>query len=127
MAEQAPGEIRALPIEWHIPPDLISRPATNIVVQHSEHEFTISFFEIRKPILVGPREQQEALLEQTKSVPMICVARVIVSAGRMPEFVRALQLNLERHQSTLNELKESIPKEPEESIPSEEGLPEDVG
>jgi Protein of unknown function (DUF3467) len=101
MAEQTPQtqETVTLPVKWQFPPDVISRYATNIVVQHSEHEFTISFFEVQKPIILGTPAERKAQLEQTEFVPMVCVARVIVSASKMPEFVKALQANLAGHQS----------------------------
>ena len=34
-----------LPIEWYIAEDLKSQYATNIVIQHTDQEFLISFFE----------------------------------------------------------------------------------
>jgi len=100
-AEREPEKTRGLPIKWQIPEDLISRYATNLVVQHTEHEFTISFFEAEPPILLGTPEERQAALEQISSVPLKCVARVTVSASRMPEFVRVLQNSLERYQSEL--------------------------
>lgn len=33
-----------LPIDWHIPDNMVSRYATNMVIQHTEHEFVVSFF-----------------------------------------------------------------------------------
>jgi hypothetical protein len=96
MAEQ---EIKGIyvPIEWHAPEDLISRYANNILVQHEEHEFIISFFEIRPPLLLGSPEEIKAKLEQTESVRAECVARIIVAADRMPSFIEALQGNLEKY------------------------------
>lgn len=77
----------------------MSRYATHIVVQHTEHEFIISFFEVQPPVLLGMPEEIEARLEQIESIRADCVARVIVAAERMPEFVRVLQDNLDTYPS----------------------------
>jgi hypothetical protein len=94
MAEQTPEGTRALPIEWQIPTDLVSHYATHIVVQRTEQEFTISFFEVRQPLLIGPPEQRQAELENIHSVPAICVARIVISPARMPEFAKVMSDNL---------------------------------
>ncbi len=33
-----------LPIEWNYPENIVSKYATNLVVQHTEHEFIIILF-----------------------------------------------------------------------------------
>jgi hypothetical protein len=101
MAEEPQEEGRSFPIKWTFPPGLVSRAATNIIVQHSEHEFTISFFEVQQPILLGTLEEVQSQLEQIESVPMICVSRVIISATRMEGFLEVLQKNFEQYQSKL--------------------------
>jgi hypothetical protein len=102
--EQEPPKVRELPIEWHFPGDITSRYATNLVVQSTEHEFTISFFEIRQPILLGSPEDRKIQLEQMKSVRAECVARIIVGAERMPEFVRVLQERVDIIQASRKKL-----------------------
>jgi hypothetical protein len=87
-------ESRQIPIEWHIGDDIITRYATNMVVQHTEHEFIISFFEIKPLILLGPKDLER--LESIDSVRAECIARVVVATERMPSFVKVLQTNLER-------------------------------
>lgn len=89
----------ALPLEWHVPEDVSSRYATNLIVQHSEHEFIISFFEAVPPLVLGEPEEVRTQLEKLGTIQARCVARVIVAAGRMPEFVRVLQGNLENYLS----------------------------
>lgn len=101
MAEEKAETIRTgiVPIEWHVPENIVSQYATNLVVQHSEHEFRLYFFEIQPPLLLGTPEERQAKLEQIESVRAECVARIIVAAERMPEFVRVLQENLDRYLS----------------------------
>jgi hypothetical protein len=49
MAEKDTSRI-LLPIEWHVPDDLVTRYANNLLIQHTEHEFILSFFEILPPL-----------------------------------------------------------------------------
>lgn len=92
-----------LPIEWHIPDTVAPRHATNVVVQQLEHEFVISFFELIPPIILGSPEEQEQQVRNLKAVRATCVARIVVSANRMPGFVNALQNGLDRLQDGLDE------------------------
>jgi hypothetical protein len=98
MAEQEPTMI-ALPIEWHVPEDIVSRYANNIVVQYSQHEFIISFFETLPPLVVGPPEEIEAKLEQTMAAQANCVARIIVAVDKMPGFMQVMQDSLKGYLS----------------------------
>ena len=98
MAEQEPTRREyAIPLEYHVSADVQSKYATNLVVQHSEHEFLIHFFEARRPLLLGSPDEIDSKLESLKSVRAECVARIIVTADRMPDFVDVLQKNLERY------------------------------
>ena len=103
MVGQEP-EGRPLPVEWHSSENIVSRYATNMVVQHSDQEFIISFFEARPPLVLGKPEEIETTLSQIKSVRADCVARIIVSAGRMPEFVKVLQDTLANYLAKVNDL-----------------------
>ncbi len=93
--QEEPG----VPLRWCIPPGLVSRFATNMVVQHTEQEFIISFFEARPPLLIGSEEEVRAQLAQIGGVEAECVARIIVTADRMPGFVAVLQETLRRYQA----------------------------
>jgi hypothetical protein len=99
MTEREPEGL-ALPLVWRVPEDISTRYATNLVVQHSEHEFIISFFEAIPPLLIGEPAEIRAELEKLGDIEARCVARVVVAAKRMPEFVRVLQQNLEKYLST---------------------------
>lgn len=87
-----------IPIEWDYSENT-SRYATNLIVQHTEHEFILSFFEIKPPILLGSPEEQAQKALEIKSIKAKCVARVVISAGRMPDFLRVLQDNLNKYQA----------------------------
>src|SRR5438105_8621530 len=79
------------PLEWYIPPDMITRYATNMLIQHGENEFFISFFEFRPPVIMGTPEEQKKQADQLPSVRAECVARITVAEKRLPEFIRVMQ------------------------------------
>ena len=80
-----------LPVHWTNPQDVISRYATNMLVQHTEDEFVISFFEIHPPIITPATEQLPEFVEAE------CVARIIVNENRLDQFIEALQTNLNNY------------------------------
>lgn len=57
----------------------------------TEHEFIVSFYEAQPPLLLGSAEENRATLERMGEVRATCVARIVIAAGRMAEFVRVLQ------------------------------------
>jgi len=92
MAESIPvPQFVGLPIEWNIPNDIVPRYATHMVVQRMEHEFLISFFEIRPPIILGKPDEVATELEKIKSVHANCIAQIMVSIEKMPEIVNTLE------------------------------------
>lgn len=89
---------RQLPLEWRVPDDMSCQYATNLLVQHTDHEFVIQFFRAMPPLVVGSPDEVKTQLAEIESVNAECVARVVVAASRMPEFVDVLQQNLQRFQ-----------------------------
>jgi Protein of unknown function (DUF3467) len=111
VAEQEEKAGVSIPVEWHFPEQIASRYATNLVVQSTQHEFIISFFEVRHPILIGSPEEQRAQLEQIKSIRAECVARIIVAAEKMPEFLQVLQVRLDAFQARREKMPPQSDKE----------------
>lgn len=95
MADPEVPEERQIPIEWHIPEQIITRYASNMVVQNTGQEFIVSFFENFPPLMFGTPADL-AKLDKMESVRAECIARIIVSKDRMPRFIQALQTNLDR-------------------------------
>jgi hypothetical protein len=81
---------RAVPMEWDFPEDVGSAYATNMLVQATEQEFFVSFFETRPPVILKPED-----IETIKSLRAECVARIIISPDRMAEFVKVLKQQLD--------------------------------
>ena len=100
MADMVQPDRIAVPFEWNFPQSVQSRYANNILVQHSEHESIVSFFEVIPPILLGEPQQVSEQLKQIKSIRGNCVARIIVATEKMPEFIKVLQDNLRQFHSS---------------------------
>jgi hypothetical protein len=75
--------------------DAVAQYATNLVVQHTENEFVLSFYQVHSPIILGDEEERQHQLEQIDSVPATCVGRIVISPRRMRKFLSALQQNYE--------------------------------
>ena len=89
-----------IPLDWRVPDDLVTRYATNLVIQHTEHEFTIMFFEAKKPVIIGPEPYVQAKLDDLDCIPADCVARVVVAPERMGEFAQVFQDSYRKHQTS---------------------------
>ena len=72
-------------LKWNVPENIITRFASNIVVQLIENEFKISFFEINPDIRLGIENKIPT------EVKANCVASIIVTAERLPAFIEVLQ------------------------------------
>ncbi|MGH7826374.1 MAG: DUF3467 domain-containing protein [Candidatus Binatia bacterium] len=85
-------------MEWVIPDDLVPRYATNVVVQHDENEFVISFFELQKPIVIGTPEQRKKAVDSIHNIRARCVSQIILSPRKMKDFIGAMETNLKRYE-----------------------------
>lgn len=87
-----------LPIEWDIS-DAHSEYATNFVVQHTQNEFFLYFFEIVPPLVIGTEEEAIAQLQQIDKVTATCKARIILHPDKIPEIISVLSKNYEKYQA----------------------------
>lgn len=92
-------EVVKFPLEWHFPEDVKTGYATNFIVQHTDREFYLSFFDTPPPIILGTPEEREEQVKKMKSVRAQAVARVVISSDRMPQFIEVLQENWEKFQA----------------------------
>lgn len=95
--ERKEQKVYQLPIEWHYPEGLKTGYATNFIVQHTEHEFYLSFFDFPPPILLGSEEQKLEQLERLESVRPSAIARIAMTPDRMEELIEMLQDNLSKY------------------------------
>lgn len=105
--ESVPG--LRLPLKWVIPESISSRFATEMLVQHTDQEFVLSFFETVPPAFFGSPAEQLEQARKMDAVETVCVARIVISAKRMPGFAKAIEKGIERYQRSSTDL--SKPKE----------------
>ncbi|MCP4682431.1 MAG: DUF3467 domain-containing protein [Desulfobacterales bacterium] len=91
-----PQTNKGIPIDWHVPEDVASQYANNMVVQHMDNEFVLSFFETFPPIIVGSSEDIKGKVDEVKDVRAKCVARIIIPQNKMKSLIQALDANLDR-------------------------------
>ena len=90
-------EVVDLKIDWNVPEDVITRFATNLVTQTIDNEFKLTFFEIKPEIVFDEEEQQMKMIEKG-TVRADCISSIIVTADRMPRFLKVLNEQLIKYQ-----------------------------
>jgi len=80
-----------VPIKWYVPDTIITRYASNMLVQILEHEIKLSFFEIKPEFRLDPN------MTPPPEVIAECVASVIVSPAKFPKFIEAMQKQFARY------------------------------
>ena len=84
----------AVPIDWHIPDNIITPYASNMFVQAGEYEMILTFFQAKMPLLTGTPEENKTKLEQLDAIKAECVSRIIVPPDLIPNIIKALRDNL---------------------------------
>ncbi len=82
---------KEVPLKFIISPTIITRFASNMVIQTFENEFKISFFEVKPEIRLDPSEKipDEVLAD--------CVASIIVAANKLQAFIDILQKQVNKY------------------------------
>lgn len=88
-----------LPLEWYFPEDIKTGYASNFIVQHTDKEFYLSFFDTPPPIILGSPKQRQEQVKKIESVRAQAVARIVIAAERMPQLMEILQENWEKFQA----------------------------
>jgi hypothetical protein len=86
-----PVELRNVRVKLGDASGLTSHYATNFLIQGTNHEVMITFFEARPPMIVGSVEEQKAQWDKVREVDAVPLARIIIAASRMTEFLQVLQ------------------------------------
>jgi hypothetical protein len=88
-----------LEIEYETQEDTPRGYATNMIVQHTDHEFIISFFDLEPPLLMGSIEERREQIKKIGLLKAKCIARITVNASRMEDFIDALKTNFDKHKA----------------------------
>jgi hypothetical protein len=109
MANEEEQADKAVPLKRKYPEDLESNFVSNIVVQHQPDHFILSFFEVWPPPILGDTEEErQRAMESIEEVEAKCVARWVVTPGRMREFIEIMSQNWEKFQGKLAELQAAL-------------------
>ena len=95
------SQAKNLRVVWDVSPEFPTSYATHFLVQHTKDDFTVTFFDIRPPVVMGApkdKDRQFAELEQVTAVPQ---ARIVIPPSRMREFVQVAQDNLKTYSETI--------------------------
>jgi hypothetical protein len=88
------ANVRLIAAEPFLPEDVKLEFADGLNVIYTGHEFILSFMQIQYPLVSRPPTEEE--IREMAPVKQKCIARVVVPATRMEEFVGVLQQNLEK-------------------------------
>lgn len=106
-AKQDQGQY--LPVDFSRGTEFPAVHANQMIVQHTEQEFIVTFFELLPPVVSLDPEMRKEQLAQLASIQARPVARVVVSAERMREFIGALVENYQRYeQDVKNNIREEV-------------------
>ncbi len=84
-----------LSIKWNIPETIITRFASNMVVQTIEGYFKLSFFEIKPEIhIVAPTTPSTEIVAE-------CVGSIIVPPDKLPAIIEVLARQLQQYQAAI--------------------------
>jgi hypothetical protein len=82
-------ELERIPLHFLVPIGMTSRYAQHVIVQASEIDVTLSFFEVKAPIVLGDGDAQKEALKG--GITAECVARVTIARPRFADFVKAFR------------------------------------
>ena len=111
MAEGTEAKAVSLSINRVIPKELKgSKFANDVVIQHAQGSFTISFFEILIPIILEKdEEKRNKIIKELKEIEAHCVARVTLSPNQLLKMLDAIQENIIRYETQFGPIEK--PKE----------------
>jgi hypothetical protein len=94
---QSEFEMVEVPISREFPAEQVGVLANHFVIQQDGPEFHLLFFQTHPPLILS--ESEEEIRQALKKVEArsVCVARLIVSAERLPSFIEAMQSNLDKY------------------------------
>jgi uncharacterized protein DUF3467 len=86
-------------------PSVRTAYATNMMVQSTDQEFIVIFFEARPPYITGDTvdERRAAAAKIENTIDALEVARVVIAPDRLETFINLLQQQVERRSKTVFE------------------------
>jgi hypothetical protein len=104
MVKYAPGTnlMKELKIERIIPEEVkTSRFVNDLVIQHQHEYFTLSFFEIMQPLILGETEEELAkALDDVEKVEANCIIRLTLPPHILRQFIDTMNASLQTYEAT---------------------------
>lgn len=88
-----------IPIKWEGVEDCPLVFSNNMLVQHTEHEFIITFAQIHPPLILRDEDAVEI-----KSILAKAAVRVVLPPTRVPELIGILTENYEKYMRRMREI-----------------------
>jgi hypothetical protein len=91
MPDEETPTVIALPLVWVDVEEAETRAANQLIVQHHEGEFILTFGHLTPPLLMGTPEENAA---QAKTIPYVAVkvvAKMSSTPAKVGEFIEAMQ------------------------------------
>lgn len=101
MQKEDPHHSKLVKLKYVYPENLQTSFVSSLVVQHQPEFFTLSFFEVFAPPILGETpEEKENLLKSIEELKAKCVSRVILTPEKMKEIVAVMTENLKNYEAS---------------------------
>lgn len=95
---------RVVPVKRYNSAGITIQYADDVVLQHTEQVFYLTFSQMQRPIILG-----EAEASQIKEVRCECVARLVVTPEQMKLIIDAFNKNFEKYVAKYGEIEAEEP------------------
>jgi hypothetical protein len=82
--------VKEVPLTYIIPDDVPLLFSDGMVVQHSENEFILSFFQTNRPIVLSEEDANKVTKAESR-----CVVRIVVTPRQMERNAKAMVKNFD--------------------------------
>ena len=116
MSEETKIPSKRVRVKHKYPESIETKVSNHFVIQHDQESFTLSFFEIRQPIILGETEEEK--IEQLDAITEVearCLVRLLLTPSNMYELTKALQENFQDFENKVSIFDEASESENNES------------
>jgi hypothetical protein len=78
------SEMMEIKLRFAMPEGMPSRHAHHLIVQVTDFEVVLMFFEVQMPVLYGSEEQQKNILDEMGGLRAYCVSKISVPKALYP-------------------------------------------
>jgi len=88
-------------IARNFPENLQSFFVSDLLIQHEDENFVLSFFEMWPPAIIGETEEDvRSEIEKIDHIDAKCVSRLIITPNKMKSFIEAINSNFEKYENS---------------------------